>query len=226
MGATQVRVDRSERSDIHPAFELSPRGEILDQGGLLGPERMAPNASANPMSMSPQTSMALDLRTNGLQPTALQGASTTDLAMPQPVEALPQQVELLATRGGGTARIRLHPGELGDVDITVSLRGEAVDVVIHAEEPAARAAVLHHREHLVEALGARELRMEGFDVSGGGRGPTADDRQAAWNGPEDRPGQQESGFASQPRNTQVAGIETRSVARRDFYQREGIDLRI
>ena len=76
---------------------------------------------------------------------------------------------MLATRGGGTARLRLYPEQLGEVEITVSTRGNAVEVTIRAEEPVAQAAMLATREQLAEALGSRDLRMDGFSVGGGNR---------------------------------------------------------
>lgn len=83
-----------------------------------------------------------------------------------PAEVLPLHVEWLAARQGGNVRISLHPPELGELQLTVKVRGSAVDIVIQAREPAAQMAVLQSRELLVEALSSRDLHMEQFDVRG------------------------------------------------------------
>jgi hypothetical protein len=82
---------------------------------------------------------------------------------------LPIHVEWLAARGGGSARIQLHPPELGGVELSVQVRGNAVHVVIRADEAAAARAALDGRELLADALAGRELRVESFEVRTGAR---------------------------------------------------------
>ncbi len=77
-----------------------------------------------------------------------------------PAEALPMHAEWLAARGGGTARLRLHPPELGEVELSVRVRGSTVQVSIQTEQAEAGRAALDGRELLVEALASRELRVE------------------------------------------------------------------
>lgn len=85
---------------------------------------------------------------------------------PAPVaaEAVPLHVEWLAARGGGAARVHLHPPELGEIQLSVRVRGGAVDVVIRAQEPAAQRLIAEGRLGLVDALAARELRVEQLEV--------------------------------------------------------------
>jgi hypothetical protein len=77
-----------------------------------------------------------------------------------PAEALPVHAEWLAARGGGTARLRLHPPELGEVELSVRVRGSTVQVSIQTENAEAGRAALDGRELLLEALASRELRVE------------------------------------------------------------------
>jgi hypothetical protein len=77
-----------------------------------------------------------------------------------PAEALPVHAEWLAARGGGTVRLRLHPPELGEVELSVRVRGSAVQVSIQTENAEAGRAALDGRELLFEALASRELRVE------------------------------------------------------------------
>lgn len=92
-------------------------------------------------------------------------AGSTGPSAASPPEALPLHVEWLAARGGGRARIRLHPPELGAVDLLVRVRGSAVQIVVSAHEAATRAVVSAGREGLVDALAARDLRVDHFEVS-------------------------------------------------------------
>jgi hypothetical protein len=72
--------------------------------------------------------------------------------------------EWLAARGGGTARLRLHPPELGEVELSVRVRGSSVRVSIQTEEAEAGRAAFDGRELLIEALASRDLRVENLVV--------------------------------------------------------------
>lgn len=98
-------------------------------------------------------------------------AATTSVhapASPVSVEAVPVHVEWLAARGGGTARIELHPPDLGPLEISVSVRGQRVEVVLAAREPEAAALLQGHGESLGHSLASLDLRMERFEVRNGG----------------------------------------------------------
>jgi len=192
----------------------------------LSRERPLPQAATNSVPNTVQPAVEVDLATNGVQRSVLNAEPTPQMVPRQPVEALPRQVEMLATRGGGTARMRLHPAQLGEVDITISIRGDVVDVIIHAEEPAARAAVMAHREQLAEALGARELRMEGFDVNGGGRDSGGENKQAAWSGAENRRDQFARPNELNTSDTEKNEIVDRAARAASTNERQRIDLRI
>jgi hypothetical protein len=144
---------------------------------------------------------------------------------PVPTSAIPHQVELMATRGGGAARLRLHPAQLGEVEITVTMRGNTVDVVIRADQPAAEMAVLAQRELLVEALGSRDLRMENLDVSSMRDHGTSDhegsDEPGGRQLAEDRASSREARMnRNRPTPNPIEAPTTRST------QSAGIDLRI
>jgi len=115
-----------------------------------------------------------------------------------PQEVLPVHVEWLAARGGGTARLRLHPPHLGEVQLNVRVRGSRVDVVIHALEPAAQHAAVASRDLLGDALAQRDLRMTSFDVRAdeGGSGS-----QAAFSDTRDETGQGPRQFPEQGRGS-------------------------
>ncbi len=102
----------------------------------------------------------------GTHPTT---ASSLGQPAPTPLVTTPENVptfaELLATRGGGNVRLRLNPPQLGEIDLSVTVRGGVVDVSVVAHEPGAAALVATHKEALGDALAARDLRMNSFEVS-------------------------------------------------------------
>lgn len=233
LGSARAEIDRvlapdarskpeGNSSEMMRAAETLPRMERLANEVPYAAERVF--ASPTPPGIPPTP--AIDILANGIPSAPLNAEPTAETTLPQPVQAIPRNVELLASRGGGTARLRLHPAELGEVDITVSIRGDVVNVIIHADEPAARAAVMAHREQLAESLGTRDLRLQGFDVTSGGREQGAEDRQAQWGGTDGRPGQQSPAFGTPASNTQDTRIIDRAAAAAASLQRRGIDLRI
>ena len=96
-------------------------------------------------------------------------AAPSTAPRPTPADALPVHVEWLAERGGGSARLELHPPHLGRVEIAVRVRGTDVEVAIAAAEPSAQVVVNGQRDTLAEALGSRDLRLSHFEVGSGGR---------------------------------------------------------
>ncbi len=106
-------------------------------------------------------------------------------------EAISVQTEWLATRGGGTARLVLHPQELGEVAIRVTLRGSSVEVVMVAHEAAAQSIAEDQADRLFQALASRDLRMDQFEVRRGEPGDLSQpgtDRFAESGGGRDRSG--------------------------------------
>ena len=102
----------------------------------------------------------------GVAPPASALPSAPLTAAGAPHEVLPVHVEWLAARQGGNARITLHPPELGELELMVKVRGNMVDIVIRAHEPAAQLAAVQSRDLLADALTSRNLDIERFDVRG------------------------------------------------------------
>lgn len=89
-------------------------------------------------------------------------------------DAISVQTEWLATRGGGTARLVLHPPELGELTIRVTLRGGNVDVVMVAQEAGAHSIAEEQSDRLAQAFASRDLRMDQFEVRRGDPNDFAD----------------------------------------------------
>jgi flagellar hook-length control protein FliK len=88
-------------------------------------------------------------------------------------QELGQQVAWLGGQDVKQARIRLHPEELGQLDIKVSLNHGRVDVVFNAQHPGAAAAVQQSLPQLDQMLGQHGLSLGHAEVGQhdhGGRG--------------------------------------------------------
>ena len=135
----------------------------------------ARGAEAAPLASGAAPSVGEAPAVRGTGESAAPGAAT-------PPAAIAEHIEWLAERGGGTARVRLDPPALGELELEVRLRGRTVEVVLHASGEAARSALLAERGAVAQALAGRELRLDAFHVSApatdtaslGGDAPGAD----------------------------------------------------
>ena len=226
--------------------ETAPRTSLpLERESDPGRDTLGPR-DARPESQTGATGTAPPLRpasvAAGSAPVAppVSGAEATarSEAPPLPVETavevgVPGRVEWLAQRGGGAARLRLHPPELGELNISVRVRGNQVDVQIQAEQPAALHLVSESRERLVDALAARDLRVDHFELRGGddrgagsdtSRSPLGDPTPHGGGGshPDPRaPGGKSPASAPSPGNAPAV-----TAAPMDGVASRGVDLRV
>ncbi len=117
------------------------------------------------------------------------------LQLPSPVgsqtfaQDLGQQVAWLGGQGIKQARIRLHPEELGSLDVKVSVTHGRVDVVFSAQHPAAVAAVQQSLPQLDHMLAQHGLSLGHAEVGqhdrGDRHGHTGDTGTAALDEPGD-----------------------------------------
>jgi flagellar hook-length control protein FliK len=82
-------------------------------------------------------------------------------------DAIAVQADWLATRGGGTARLVLNPPELGEIAIRVTVRQQAVEVVMVAQTALAHSMAEDQGDRLSQAFASRDLRLEQFEVRRG-----------------------------------------------------------
>ncbi len=180
------------REALHGTQPIRTHAHATQTEGAPVPQTGAPLPSPAPDPLAAVSA--------ALPPTPAASAAAEPLATP-PAEAIPLHVEWLAARGGGAARVRLHPPELGEIELAVRVRHGAVQVVIRAQEPAAQRQVAEGRVGLIDALAARDLRVESFQVltadgelrsEGAGRESGPDhSREEASDGNERRPGREE-----------------------------------
>lgn len=89
---------------------------------------------------------------------------------PQPAaapDAIAIQADWLATRGGGSARLVLHPPELGEIAIRVTVRQQSVGVVMVAQTALAHSMAEEQGDRLAQAFSHRDLRLDQFEVRRG-----------------------------------------------------------
>jgi len=136
----------------------------------------------------------------------------------------------------------LHPVELGEVEISVRVRGDAVDVEFRAPEAAARVALLEVREQLSDSLEARNLRIESLEVRGAesrgdsstdSRGDGAAGRDAGVSGEERRRdgeapnrGSQDPQPARTPERVDASELEPGAADERIAPSRPRLDLHV
>jgi hypothetical protein len=164
--ATEARGELAARArDAHvapsqggPAFGVLPPRRTPELGLEPLPRDATPAFEAAPRVENPPA----------LAPLATDRPSVQRAAAPNNGPIL-ERVAWLAEQGGGSARLRLDPPALGELEIVVRVRGRRVDVHLRAEEAGAQQAVLESRERLVESLAAKDFRVDEFSVGGGSR---------------------------------------------------------
>ncbi|MBT2145238.1 MULTISPECIES: flagellar hook-length control protein FliK [unclassified Rhodanobacter] len=109
-------------------------------------------------------------------PAAAAPVAVHQLQLPSPLgsqsfaQDLGQQVAWLGGQDIKQARIRLHPEELGSLDVNVSVTQGRVDVVFSAQHPAAVSAVQQSLPQLDQMLARHGLSLGHTEVGQHGRG--------------------------------------------------------
>lgn len=124
---------------VRPALSFRGEGEGTPQPDmLLTPFRGAPSASESPADPSPAT-----------------GQLTQEMGTPAWQQALGQQVACFTRNGIQHAELRLHPKELGSLQISLQLKNEQAELHFvspsHQVRAAIEAAVPHLRTSLAES---------------------------------------------------------------------------
>lgn len=164
---------------VEAARPTSPRTAEVDSLAASAPDApavaSADAGAALESSVAARGGEAASVRAEGLVPSAVLRAPDASAAAGEGGRALPAaapdsiaiQTEWLATRGGGTARLVLHPPELGEIAIRVTVRQQSVDVVMVAHTALAQQAADDQSERLSQAFASRDLRLEHFEVRRG-----------------------------------------------------------
>ncbi|MEZ4278044.1 MAG: flagellar hook-length control protein FliK [Myxococcota bacterium] len=126
-------------------------------------EAVADADDSNPAIRLDGAPPAAAARAPELPPTMQTGRALPNAAP----DAIAAQAEWLATRGGGTARLVLNPPELGEIAIRVTVRQQAVEVVMVAQTALAHSMAEDQGDRLSQAFASRDLRLDQFEVRRG-----------------------------------------------------------
>jgi len=121
------------------------------------------------------TRQAVDI---GLNPASASASASTGSPLAAPAsgfaqtpgsaawgQALDQQVLMMMQRGAQQARIRLHPQELGQLDIRLSMGGDRVDLNFTVQHAAVAGALQQHLPQLTQMLADQGLSLGHTSVS-------------------------------------------------------------
>ena len=208
------------------------------QQEALSPPRHAPNALATPEPSpreservllpgvpdrdQPESARALGtspgqvaIRESATPPVLVSSERTAPPASPTPGTAVVQQVEWLAEQGGGTARMRLSPASLGEIEVEVKLQQGRVLVLVRAREHAGQQALLAERSAVMQLFGARDLKVSDFVVTPLDGGSAAGNADANAGGATTQGHEQRSGAGDRtPVGTPAAFTPGTAVDRR------------
>jgi flagellar hook-length control protein FliK len=173
------------------AVTTSPFASLLSaQGGDLAATK-DDAAATDPANLSPMPQMHPPAM-NGVAAPAVQVQATQAATSPQFGQELGEQIAWMGSGDVKSARIKLHPEELGSMDVHVTMDGGKVNVAILAQHPAAVHAVqqtlsqldtmlAHHGLSLGQAnVGQRDPGQNPAQggTAGGQGGAAADDAAA------------------------------------------------
>ncbi len=142
-----------------------------DFPGRPDDERGVPRASAQGIAHASDHSAVAQLRTPPADapPADQAGPPPAPATQPQAVEQVAQAVIEKVEAGGGEARIRLDPPELGEVTIHVKISGDHVRIDVHAERLETTQLLRDRALDLTGLLSGRGLDLTDVYVGLGGR---------------------------------------------------------
>jgi flagellar hook-length control protein FliK len=159
-----------------PSFAQQDEGMFAELGSPAAPARASEvdREAAAPPEIAPSARIAI-VNGHGLSvappspaesavPNAAPSGRASEPMHAVPVEAVASRVEWLAERGGGTARVRLDPPSLGEIEIEVRMRGGVAEVVLRTSERATHAMLTGERAAVTHILAARDVRVDEFSV--------------------------------------------------------------
>jgi flagellar hook-length control protein FliK len=167
-GFSRGRGDAAPQPAPIPVERASAESSAVASAAIEG--ATAGIAEAAPASPDPSASLRLDAPAPAAPtrapelPSTMQPGRTLPTAAP---DAIAVQADWLAARGGGTARLVLNPPELGEIAIRVTVRQQAVEVVMVAQTALAHSMAEDQGDRLSQAFASRDLRLEQFEVRRG-----------------------------------------------------------
>jgi flagellar hook-length control protein FliK len=173
-----------------PIASASPFASLLAAQGSDLPVRKDDTSATDLTNASPMP-FAHAPAMHGVDGPAVQVQATQAATSPQFSQELGEQIAWMGTGDVKSARIKLHPEELGSMDVHVTMDGGKVNVAILAQHPAAVHAVQQTLSQLDTMLAHHGLSLGQADVSqrnpgqNGAQGEAAGGQGATGNAADD-----------------------------------------
>lgn len=185
---------------VRPALSFREEGKGTPQPDmLLTPFRGAPSASESPADPSPAT-----------------GQLTQEMGTPAWQQALGQQVACFTRNGIQHAELRLHPKELGSLQISLQLKNEQAELHFVSPSHQVRAAIEAAVPHLRTSLAESGIALGQSSV---GAGSSQDGNPSGSAGQSFRP----QGIPSQPGDRPASAEEPADAVIPAVSYRNGIN---
>jgi len=185
-GLRRARGIETDESETQPPGQPptnepeTAEGVVRSDGNALPIQRTTPVVAFAPGQSRAEESEAVTIPGMPRAAAQMEGAESRDevqepgvpVRAPEPPPAVHQVSRAIierAERGGGEARIRLDPAELGEVSIHIETAGTQVRIEIRAERPEAMALLRNHTLDLTSLLGERGLSLADVSVGLGQR---------------------------------------------------------
>ena len=189
--ATPVPVGPVPSNVSEVARATTATANTADRGASLG-------GISSTSTTSSSTSGSRAESTRGSVPTSLSRYQETKL-----VQRVLRGIEQLSN-GGGQVRLRLHPQELGTLQMTLRIEGSQMSAKLEVENSTAKEALLQNLQGLKDRLADQGMQVERFEVTVSSQSNSFGADAGLANGNQDRRSweqQATSRYATQNNNT-------------------------
>lgn len=123
------------------------------------------NASRSEQKAPKPTSMERYGRAGSREPSASGANTKVDSTQRSPFDELVRSIRLQSGVRNSSARIRLHPPELGRVHVDLHVAGDKIEIDVRTETIAARDLIHDRAAQLTSALQQHGIEVDRFDVT-------------------------------------------------------------
>jgi hypothetical protein len=144
------------------------RSDLVTQRGDAGPDRAQNGVSVRAHETETTVDPAITRAEGAARSEApqIQGTPRAVPELPSSSEAaILRGARVLANEGGGTARIQLHPPQLGGLEIRIAVNDRSVRVSLVADRTAVADLLHHHLPGLRHALQLQGLAVDRVEVA-------------------------------------------------------------
>lgn len=171
LAALQEAEPHSERSSGGPVQTVARKTEPSSNGGGMDHRPGADAGDGSPgwqVNRSPfgdvEKTVRAELRTTAEHVSGEAGTRLREEILSQVRDRL---ADPALAAGGGRIRLKLNPGELGELQMHVRMEDRRMSVEITSSNPVVKETLLQNLDQLKDTLSRQNISMERFDVSTG-----------------------------------------------------------